>query len=108
MGPKVQYANEKKGALDLRIYPGEDAEFTYYDDERDNYNYEDGKYATIKISWEDENKMLKIGDRKGSYNGMSPEISMNITVMGKNTLFTFEPSNSRKINFEGEALEIQF
>ncbi|MDA3881054.1 MAG: DUF5110 domain-containing protein [Prolixibacteraceae bacterium] len=45
MGEFVQYANEKKGTIELRIYPGADAHFVLYDDERDNYNYEKGEYA---------------------------------------------------------------
>ena len=40
-GPAVQYSTEKKwDNLTIRIYPGADAEFTLYEDEFDNYNYE--------------------------------------------------------------------
>ena len=43
IGPKVQYAIEKKwDELEIRIYPGTDGEFTLYEDENDNYNYEKG------------------------------------------------------------------
>ncbi|HLP17023.1 MAG TPA: glycoside hydrolase family 31 protein, partial [Bacteroidota bacterium] len=48
IGPNVQYATEKKwDQLQLRVYPGADGEFTLYEDEFDNYNYEKGKYSTI-------------------------------------------------------------
>lgn len=40
-GPAVQYTSEKKwDNLEIRIYPGADGEFTLYEDEGDNYNYE--------------------------------------------------------------------
>lgn len=40
-GPSVQFATEKSwDDLQVRIYPGADGEFTLYEDEDDNYNYE--------------------------------------------------------------------
>jgi len=42
-GPKVQYATEKQwDNLEIRVYPGANGEFTLYEDENDNYNYEKG------------------------------------------------------------------
>jgi alpha-D-xyloside xylohydrolase len=50
MGPNVQYANQPTTApLELRIYLGADSEFTFYEDENDNYNYEKGNSATLKF-----------------------------------------------------------
>lgn len=41
LGPKVQYATEKKwDNLDICVYPGANGEFVLYEDEFDNYNYE--------------------------------------------------------------------
>jgi alpha-D-xyloside xylohydrolase len=78
-GPKVQYATEKKwDNLEIRIYPGADGEFTLYEDENDNYNYEKGSYSTITFSWDDEKKELTIGDRKGSFTGMLNERNFNV------------------------------
>ena len=43
VGPKVQYAAEKQwDNLEIRIYEGANGEFTLYEDENDNYNYEKG------------------------------------------------------------------
>ena len=68
IGPKVQYATEKKwDNLEIRIYPGADGEFTLYEDENDNYNYEKGIYSTITFTWDDAKKELTINDRKGSF-----------------------------------------
>ena len=57
IGPKVQYATEKKwDNLEIRIYPGANGEFTLYEDENDNYNYEKGIYSTITFNWDDAKK----------------------------------------------------
>ena len=74
MGPDVQYAAEKKwDNLEIRVYPAADGEFTLYEDEYDNYNYEKGAYSTIAFQWDDERKVLIINDRQGSFPGM-PDI----------------------------------
>lgn len=71
IGPEVQYAEEKAwDQLDIRVYEGADGEFTLYEDENDNYNYEKGIYSTIDFSWDDTKKVLTIHPRKGSFPGM--------------------------------------
>lgn len=85
VGPKVQYATEKKwDNLEIRIYEGADGEFTLYEDENDNYNYEKGAFTTITFSWNDKNKSLTIDDCKGSFPGMITSRSFNIVIVGKN------------------------
>ena len=78
-GPAVQYSTEKKwDNLTLRIYPGADAEFTLYEDEFDNYNYEKGAYTTIAMKWNDKDRTLTINDRQGNYKGMLKNRKFNI------------------------------
>ncbi len=82
MGPNLQYATEKNAdPLELRIYPGADAEFILYEDENDNYNYEKGAYATISINWNDKSKSLTIEKRKGEFPGMLKYRTFNIVVV---------------------------
>lgn len=71
MGPKVQFATEKKwDDLEIRIYDGADGQFTLYEDENDNYNYEKGAYSTINFTWNAKSKTLTIGPRQGNFSGM--------------------------------------
>lgn len=85
LGPKVQYADEKKWeSLEVRVYPGADGEFTLYEDEKDNYDYEKGAYSTITFSWNDANKALTISDRTGSFPGMLKERKFNIVWVSGN------------------------
>lgn len=82
IGPEVQYSSEKKwDDLEIRIYPGADAEFTLYEDEGDNYNYEKGQYATIHFRWNDRQQRLTIDKRQGSYDGMLTERNFRIVRM---------------------------
>ena len=62
------YSTEKPAdPIELRIYPGVNANFALYEDENDNYNYEKGIYSTINFSWDDNSKTLKIGARNGEF-----------------------------------------
>jgi alpha-D-xyloside xylohydrolase len=84
VGPKVQFATEKKwDNLEVRIYPGANGEFTLYEDENDNYNYEKGSFSTITFNWNDAKKTLTINDRKGSFTGMLAERKFNIVLVDK-------------------------
>lgn len=79
VGPQVQYATEKKwDDLEIRVYEGANGEFTLYEDENDNYNYEKGMYSTITFSWSDSRKTLTINERKGSFPGMYAERKFRI------------------------------
>jgi alpha-D-xyloside xylohydrolase len=71
LGPDVEYATEKPAdPIELRIYPGANASFTLYEDENDNYNYEKGARATIRLDWDDAKRKLTIGERQGKFPGM--------------------------------------
>ncbi len=71
LGPDVQYATEKPwDDIEVRVYPGADAEFVLYEDEGDNYNYEKGQYSTITMKWNDKKHELTIADRAGQFPGM--------------------------------------
>ena len=71
LAPEMQYVGEKSwNNLEIRVYPGADGSFTLYEDEGDNYNYEQGYYATITFVWNDKARTLTIGTRQGGYKGM--------------------------------------
>lgn len=84
-GPEVQFATEKKwDKLEIRIYEGTDGEFTLYEDENDNYNYEKGVYSTIVFKWDDKAKSLTIADRKGIFPGMLAERVFHLVKVAAN------------------------
>lgn len=81
-GPKVQFAEEKKwNNLEIRIYPGADGDFTLYEDENDNYNYEEGKYTETPFHWNDKSHILTIGKRRGDFTGSLVNRKFNIVLV---------------------------
>lgn len=85
MGPIVQYADQQADSvLEIRIYPGADGQFTLYEDENDNYDYEKGIFSTINIKWDDKHRSVTIGDRKGSFPGMLKKRVFKFIIAGIN------------------------
>lgn len=84
MGPHMQYATEKTAdVIELRIYPGANGQFKFYEDENDNYNYEKGRYATFKIIWDDKSRQLSISDTHGNFPGMLKKRTFNIVIVNE-------------------------
>ena len=82
VGPEMEWSDQKKAELiDLYVYAGKDGQFTLYEDEGTNYNYEKGKYATIDILYNDAQKTVTIGTRKGSFDGMLQKRRFNVILV---------------------------
>lgn len=110
IGPKVQYVNEKKwDELEIRIYEGADGEFTLYEDEGDNYNYEKGKYATITFKWNDSKKILTVSKQKGSFSGMIKERKFKVVKASSKTGISDTASEqvSKIISYNGNEVSIK-
>lgn len=110
MGPAVQYSSEKKwDNLELRIYPGQDADFILYEDELDNYNYEKGQYSTIHFVWNDATRQLTIDNRSGKYPGMLKSRKFIVTVCSdKENAGSETLKPDRIIRYFGEKIVTQF
>jgi len=110
IGPKVQYAKEKKwDNLELRIYTGADGEFTLYEDEGDNYNYEKGAYSTISFKWDDNRRVLTIGDRKGEFTKMLTLCNFHIVKVSKESGIGIEiiENTDKSIKYDGKEIKIE-
>ena len=100
LAPVMQYAQEKKwDNLDIVVYPGANGTFTLYEDEGDNYNYEKGAYATIKMTWDDRSRTLTFGEVKGQFPGMLKNRKFNIRIAGSQTVKT--------VDYNGKDLSVQ-
>lgn len=108
-GPDVQYATEKNwDNLEIRIYPGQDAEFVLYEDENDNYNYEKGIYSTIKFSWDDATNTLTIADREGEFPGMLRNRKFRIVKVNENSGTGDSPmKGSRTVKYDGKQTKVK-
>jgi alpha-D-xyloside xylohydrolase len=93
MGPDLEYAAEKPAdPIELRIYPGANASFTLYEDENDNYNYEKGSRATIRLDWGDAARKLTIGERQGQFPGMLETRTFRVVFVSDNHGVGIEPT----------------
>jgi alpha-D-xyloside xylohydrolase len=71
LGPVVQSTSlPNDGSLEIRVYPGADADFTLYEDDGDTYAYERGASSRIPFRWDDRRHTLTVGARKGSFPAM--------------------------------------
>lgn len=104
IGPAIQYAAEKQAdTTEIRIYKGNNGDFTLYEDENDNYNYEKGIFATIDFHWNDKAKELTIGERKGDFPGMLNKRTLNIVLVntGKGVGSEFSTKIDKIIDYKG-------
>lgn len=109
-GPSVQYSGEKDDSeLEIRVYAGANGEFTLYEDENDNYNYEKGKYATITFKWNDATQTLSIDNRKGKFIGMLQTRTFNIVKVSKGNGHDIQNTNkpTHTVKYNGKKLVIK-
>lgn len=78
-GSDIQYAAQKSDEpVTIVVYGGRDGDFTIYEDEGTNYNYEKGAFSKIRLEYNDKTNELTIADREGSFPGMQSDRKFNI------------------------------
>jgi alpha-glucosidase (family GH31 glycosyl hydrolase) len=99
LGPVKQFAAEKvDGPLSLSIYPGADASFLLYEDDGASFNYRQGEWMGIQMTWDDALRTLHLHLAPGSR--MIPPKPRAIRVQLAET--------TRNLVFDGNPLEVQF
>ncbi|MDP4088682.1 MAG: glycoside hydrolase family 31 protein [Bacillota bacterium] len=98
----ITYADEKRGEVsEILIYSGEDGQFTLYNDEGDNYSYEKGNFAAIKLNYREAEKTLTFGKVQGWFKYQE---NYRIRIIG-------EHNNSKVIDFiykgEEESISVE-
>ncbi len=108
-GPEIQYTGEKQAdVITLYVYTGKNAEFTLYEDEGVNYNYEKGAFSTIQFKYDEQAGKLAIGDATGSFDGMLKSRTFNIVWVGKQKPMAFDLSRKADttVAYDGEMVEV--
>ncbi len=109
VGPDLEYAAQKPAdPIELRVYRGADGNFTLYEDENDNYNYEKGAYATIPLQWDDAKQTLTIGDRQGKFPGMLETRTFRVVFAGEShgTGIGQSAQADKVVNYEGKRVTV--
>jgi alpha-D-xyloside xylohydrolase len=109
MGPYLQYSTEKAAdPIELRIYTGADADFVLYEDENDTYNYEQGKYSTIAMNWNDAQKTLTIKKRQGEFTGMVKDRTFRVVLVNaKNGAGIAPAKQADELKYSGEEVKLR-
>jgi alpha-D-xyloside xylohydrolase len=110
LGPVIEYAGQATDPIELRVYPGADADFTLYEDEGDSYRYERGAHSTVALHWDDATRMLTIGARQGSYPGMAAGHTFNVVIVsaGHGVGGDATASPDKTIQYTGVTIEARF
>lgn len=103
LGPVKQYADQPSSeAIELRVYPGGDGSFQLYDDEGDGYGYEQGRFATVMLTWNQAQHRFTFGKRSGKYPGMSSKQTFRV-VCGT----TPAGGQTRDVTYAGEEISVE-
>lgn len=106
VGPAVEYASQKPwDSLQIRIYPGADAEYELYEDAGDGYGYLDGESSVIRFVWDDKAGKLTVEAREGGFPGMLAERDFNVVLVreGAGTGLDNEACDV-KVHYDGSAV----
>src|SRR5215471_4883778 len=109
LGPEEEWSTEKPAdPIELRIYRGANGDFTIYEDENDNYNYEKGAYATIPLHWDDASRTLTIGERKGQFPGMLQSRTFRVVFVGDNHGVGVNPADEadKVVQYSGNQIAV--
>ena len=109
-GRDLQYSDQYPAdTLTLYVYTGRDAEFTLYEDENTNYNYEKGAYLQIPLTYDEASGVLTIGAQEGAYEGMPTSRTVHVIVVSPESPVAFSrqrlPDNT--VEYTGQKIELK-
>jgi alpha-glucosidase/alpha-D-xyloside xylohydrolase len=97
MGPVKQYTAEKvDGAITVTVYPGANGAFLLYEDDGSSFDYRRGEWMGLQMAWNDARKALSVRLASGG------------KVLGARELEVKMGSETRRVKFEGRAVEVRF
>ena len=99
-GPLRQHTGEVvEGPLEVRIYPGADGAFTLYEDDGRTFNYRNGEWMGIRMSWDDKAGTLTVRLVQGS---------RMLAPLERHVEFKLASGQVRSEVFVGRPLEVRF
>lgn len=81
--------------ITIDIYPGKDAEFTFYDDSGDSYDFEKGEFTRIRMNWNDARGELTISDAEGTYPEAPKQRNFTIRKDGKSKSIVYKGKQTK-------------
>lgn len=94
--------------LEIRIYPGQDCEFTLYEDANDGPGYLNKQFSKIDFIYSEKDKTLTIGNLEGSYLGMIPNRKLQISVVSETNGTGLNPSGTtQEVDYKGKKIKLK-
>jgi alpha-D-xyloside xylohydrolase len=85
LGPEETYSDQfPEKPLELRIYPGADADLSLYNDDGVTYDYEKGSSTRIAMHWDNRARVLTLKSRTGSFPGMKDRRVFHVVLVKLN------------------------
>ncbi|MGD0830852.1 MAG: TIM-barrel domain-containing protein [Terracidiphilus sp.] len=109
-GPQIMYVAEKPSdPITLYVYAGTDGQFTLYEDQGTNFDYEKGAFSQIPIHWDDRSSTLTIGARNGAYEGMLTRRTFQLVLVSKAHPegFSLTPTPLKSVPYIGVEMRIK-
>jgi alpha-D-xyloside xylohydrolase len=109
LGPRVQHSGEKPAApIELRVYPGADGSYQFYEDAGEGWDYEKGGFSVIPITWDDKNRTLTIGDLRGRFPGMNVNRVFKVAMVAPDQATGLEPAaKATEVRYNGRAVSVR-
>jgi len=102
-GPVMQYSTEKRAdTLTISVYGNKNAAFNLYEDGNENYDYENGKYATINFTYDAVTKKFTANAAVGKFTAMLNNRVFNIVCINK------DKTVSKISQYNGDKTVVQF
>lgn len=99
IGPDLQYTDQHPAdTITLYVYTGRDADFTLYEDEDTNYNYENGAFSLIPLHYDETKGRLTIGERVGRFPGMLQRRKFRIIFVSPHTAASIDRQTKSTIH----------
>jgi len=96
LGPVKQYVDQEVDQpLTITIYPGANASFLLYEDDGRSFNYRQGEWMGLEISWNDASRVLGLRLAEGSK--LLPPLRRKIELRLEQT--------ARTIEFDGRPIQ---
>jgi alpha-D-xyloside xylohydrolase len=103
VSPNIEYTSQESKEFAIVVYQGKDGEFSLYEDEGVNYNYENNSFSLIPFKYNEGDKTLIVGRRFGEFNGMKEKRKFQIATVGKSG----ERDVIDVVEYNGEELKIK-
>jgi alpha-D-xyloside xylohydrolase len=109
LGPRVQYSGENPAApIELRVYPGADGAYQFYEDAGEGWDYEKGGFSVIPITWNDQSRTLTIENIRGSFPGMNANRVFKVVVVTPDQAAGLEPaSKTTELRYNGRSVSVR-